>query len=163
MVLPSLSSIANLLWWNDYPPPAFHFRAGFTPALSLSDSSFQEVSGIGSEIQTEEVAEGGENRFVHQLPTTKKHTNLELKRGIAKDSSDLVKWCCSVLESDFIKPIEPRLITVSLLNEFMIPVRVWTFANAFPVNWEVEAFESKKNEVAIEKITLSYSYSNRMI
>ncbi|TPW15554.1 MAG: hypothetical protein FD130_1178, partial [Halothiobacillaceae bacterium] len=39
----------------------------------------------------------------------------------------------------------------------------WTFANAYPVSWEVESFSSTKNEVAIEKLELSYNYSNRMM
>ena len=78
-------------------------------------------------------------------------------------TSPLVIWCKSVLEADFIAPIIPQMMTVYLLNEHKIPIRAWTFANAYPVNWEVEDFNSTKNDVAIEKIVLSYNYSNRLI
>jgi len=49
------------------------------------------------------------------------------------------------------------------MNEDKIPIRAWSFANAFPVKWDVESFNSTKNEVAIEKIVLNYTYSNRLI
>ena len=146
-----------------YPPSAFYFKVVIGTTASDTDSSFQDVSGISTEMSTEDVTEGGENRFVHKLPTTIKQSNLELKRGIAPASSPLVSWCQEVLEGDFITAIVPKLISVYLLNENAEPIRGWTFANAFPIKWEVEGFNSTKNEVAVEKIVLSYTYSNRIL
>lgn len=157
------SSIPSLLKSDRYPPSAFYFKVVFSATLGMSDTSFQEVTGIGSEIETEDVIEGGENRYVHQLPKSVKHPKLVLKRGIAKMSSPLVIWCRSVLEADYISPIVPKPISVFLLNENKTPIRAWSFTNAYPVNWEVESFNSTKNEVAVEKIELSYNYSNRLI
>lgn len=148
---------------GDYPPSAFYFKVVFSATAGNSDTSFQEVSGIGSEIETEDVVEGGENRYVHRLPKAVKHPKLVLKRGIAKMTSPLVVWCRSILEGGFTKPIMPMPISVFLLNENKVPIRAWSFANAYPVNWEIENFNSTKNEVAIEKIELSYNYSNRLI
>jgi phage tail-like protein len=74
-----------------------------------------------------------------------------------------VIWCRSVMELDFIAPIVTQPISVYLMNENSIPIRAWTFANAYPVKWSVDSFNSTKNEVAIEKIVLSYTYSNRII
>jgi phage tail-like protein len=151
------------LFSDIYPPAAFHFKVEFGATLGLTDTSFQEVSGISSELETEEVVEGGENRYVHRLPKGVKHSLLELRRGIAPLSSPLVMWCRSVFELDFVVPIVTQPIVVKLLNEEGLPMRAWLFANAYPVKWEVEGFGSTKNEVAIEKITLSYTYSNRLI
>ena len=169
---------------NEYPPSAFYFEVSFTPKGSSLDTAFQEVSGITSELDTEEVVEGGENRFVHQLPKGIKHPKLVVKRGIAEIESPLVKWCQSILE-DFTTPIVPKQIVVSLFQtqqaepsprptvkwkelinavsgiDAKIPIRTWNFANAYPVNWEVEDFNSTKNDVAIEKIDFVYSYSTR--
>ncbi len=147
---------------SDYPLPALYFSVVIAGNL-VSDTSFQDVSGIGSKIDTEDVVEGGENRYVHKLPTKVTHSNLVLKRGIAEITSPLVIWCKAVLEADFTAPIVPMPILVNLMNEMKIPVRVWSFANAYPVNWEVEEFKSTKNEVAIEKIEFSYNYSNRVV
>lgn len=148
---------------DGYQPSAFYFKVAFAATAGMSDTSFQDVSGIGSEIETEPYVEGGENRYVHQLPKSVKHPKLVLKRGIAKATSPLVIWCRSVFEGDFAAPIVPMPVMVYLMNENKVPIRAWSFANAYPVNWEVENFNSTKNEVAIEKIELSYNYSNRVI
>jgi phage tail-like protein len=50
-----------------YPLPAFYFKVSLDGIMG-NGTSFQEVRGIGSELHTEEAAEGGENRFVHRLP-----------------------------------------------------------------------------------------------
>ncbi len=147
---------------TDYPPPAFYFKVVFSHTAGLSDTAFQEVSGIGTQMETEDVTEGGENRFIHHLPKGVKHPNLVLKRGIAKTTSPLVLWCRQTLEAGLMLPILPQHIIVFLLNERGIPTRSWSFSNAYPINWEVEAFNSTKNEVAIEKIELSYNYSMRI-
>lgn len=146
---------------NVYPLPAFHFKLVFTQAPG-KDTAFQEVLGIGSEIDVQEVVEGGENRFVHRLPKGVKHPLLSLKRGIADLKSPLVKWCIAVLEGDFVKPIETREVKVYLLDQNQRPVRGWSFTNAYPVKWEIDSFNSTKNEAAIEKIELSYNDSVRI-
>lgn len=143
-----------------YPLPAFYFTVTFSENGD-EDAAFQEVSGIGARMDTEAYTEGGENRFVYQLPKAVKHPKLVLKRGIAPDGSPLVEWCRSVLENGLIEPIKPRLIHVLLLNEKGEPARKWSFARAYPVNWEVESFNSTKNQVAIEKIELEYGHSQR--
>lgn len=148
---------------DGYQPSAFYFKVAFAATAGMSDTSFQDVSGIGSEIETEPYVEGGENRYVHQLPKSVKHPKLVLKRGIAKSTSPLVAWCRSVFEGDFAAPIVPMSVMVYLMDENKVPIRAWSFSNAYPVNWEVENFNSTKNEVAIEKIELSYNYSNRVI
>jgi len=148
---------------DGYQPPAFYFKVAFAASAGMSDTSFQDVRGIGSEIETEPYVEGGENRYIHQLPKSVKHPRLVLKRGIASMTSPLVVWCRKTFEGDFAEPIKPMSVLVSLINENKVPVRVWSFSNAYPVNWEVENFNSTKNEVAIEKIELSYNASSREV
>jgi phage tail-like protein len=148
---------------DGYPPAAFYFKVVFGSTLTNQDNSFQEVSGISSEIDLEPVPEGGENRFVHQLPKGVKHPHLELKRGIASMDSPLVAWCQDTFEGDFIEAIVTQSVSVYLLNAEQQTLRGWVFENAYPIKWEVEAFNSTKNEVAIEKVTLSYTYSNRVL
>jgi phage tail-like protein len=147
---------------GDYPLPAFHFQVAFA-GQTMFDSSFQEVRGISSEIETEEVPEGGENRFTLRLPKAVKHPQLELKRGIASITSPLVLWCKDSLESGLNSKIVCLPVQVSLLDGDGIPVRNWLFADAWPVKWEVGDFNSTKNEVAIETIVLNYTWSNRLI
>jgi phage tail-like protein len=146
-----------------YPPVAFHFVVSFgMPALD-PDCAFREVSGIGPEMELESVPEGGENRFTWQLPKAVKHPRLVLKRGVGPYTSRLVTWCRNVFEGGLEQPVVPKLMWVALLDETRIPIRLWSFANALPVKWEVEAFNSTKNEVAMEKVELAYAYSKREI
>lgn len=146
---------------SPYPPVAFHFAVSFGIPAQDPDCAFSEVSGIEAEMETETVVEGGENRFVHQLPKAVKHPRLVLKRGVAPYTSRLVTWCRNVLEGGLATPIVPKLLHVALLDEKGLPLRMWSFDHAWPVKWDVEAFGSKKNEVALEKIELSYRYSQR--
>lgn len=146
-----------------YPPSAFYFSVSLGGGSADADASFREVSGIGPEMDTETVAEGGENRFVYQLPKSVKHPRLVLKRGVAPLSSALVAWCRDVLEGGLAQAVVPKLLQVSLLNQDGQPLRTWSFANAYPVKWEVEPFNSTKNEVAMEKIELSYLFSKREV
>jgi phage tail-like protein len=146
-----------------YPAPAFYFKVVFGETSLKDETSFQEVSGISSEMDMEEVREGGENRFVQRLPKGVKHGPLELKRSIGTSNSALVRWCRSVMEGGLSEQILTAPLTVYLMNSESMPVRAWQFADTFPVKWDVEPFNSTKNEVAIEKITLNYSYSNRIV
>lgn len=139
------------------PPLAFYFAVLFGSSTSEQEARFREVSGIESEIELESVVEGGENRFVHQLPKAVKHPRLVLKRGIAANGSPLVTWCKTTLEGGFAKRIQPHIVQVQLMGATGLPLRAWAFDNAYPVKWSFDALESKKNDVAIETIELVYS------
>ena len=151
---------SNHFEWG-YPPPAFYFAITIGDGRAIDDTAFSEVSGIGTEIETEAVVEGGENRFVHQLPKQVKHGQLELKRGIAKFDSPLTKWCRDTLEGQFITTIKRQIVIVKLIGVEEKVLRIWQFNEAYPVKWSVDPFGSTKNEIAVEKISLAYSYSQR--
>jgi len=152
----------SLLKSDGYQPSAFYFKVVLSATAGLTDTSFQEVSGLSSEIGTEDLVEGGENRYVHKLPTAVKHPNLKLKRGIAKISSPLVLWCKTTLEADFALPIVTMPILIYLMNEEKLPIRIWSVTNGYPVKWEIDVFNSTKNEVAIENIEVAYNAIYRM-
>ncbi|WP_457333520.1 phage tail protein [Rhizobacter sp. P5_C2] len=139
------------------PPIAFHFAVLFGSTTSEQEAQFREVSGIGSEMELESVVEGGENRFVHQLPKAVKHPRLVLKRGIAANDSRLVTWCKKTLEGGLARRIQTQVVQVQLLGATSQPLRAWAFDNAYPVKWSFEPLEAKKNEVAIETIELVYT------
>ncbi len=147
----------------DYPPAAFNFKVVFAATSGMFDTSFQDVSGIKATVETEPYNELGENNHVLQLPKAPTYSNLVLKRGIADMKSPLVKWCRSIFEGNFSSPINSMLVQVHLIGGDKVPVRSWAFSNAYPVSWEVDGFNSTKNEVAIETIELRYSYLSRLL
>ena len=142
-------------------PVAFSFSVAFGGQPTGRDASFQSVGGIAAELETEAVAEGGENRFVHQLPRAAKAPRLTLERGVAPKESQLVQWCRKVLERGLVERVETQLVHLFLLDSEGQPLRAWSFANAYPVRWEVQPLSSTKNELALEKIELCYAYSKR--
>lgn len=154
--------MAGEYFTGGYPPVAFHFAVSIGNG-AVADASFTEVSGIGSEMQMESLTEGGENRFVWQLPTGVKHGNLELKRGVANQTSPLMKWCKSTLEGELATALQLKVVIVQLLGASGEVLRAWQFNDAYPVKWSVDGFSSTKNDVAIEQIALSYSYMQRTV
>jgi phage tail-like protein len=153
---------------QDYPPVAFHFGVSLlgadnAPVGTPNDASFQEVSGIRVEFGNEEVAEGGQNQFVHRLPTQAKYANLVLKRGVVVMSSPLADWVSGTLASYLAKPIELRDLMVTLKNAQHDPLITWTFANAYPVRWEVSSMNSTESVVLTETMELAYHYFERSV
>jgi phage tail-like protein len=144
-----------------YPPAGFYFAVRFSDREVGQDTSFLEVSGIGSEVETMSYAEGGENRFAYTLPKAIKHSPLTLKRGIADFSSPLVKWCRDTLEGGLSSQIELRELSVVLLDEKSDPLRRWDFSGVWPQSWNIDPFQADKNSVAIEKIVLAYTSIKR--
>ena len=65
-----------------YPPVAFKFHVFIDDIYGAKEGSFQEVMGLNVKIETEDIQEGGENRFVHKFPKAPKYPNLILKRGM---------------------------------------------------------------------------------
>ncbi|MBQ0734497.1 phage tail protein [Aquimarina celericrescens] len=140
-----------------YPPVGFHFKVEFQDLenkIQINDYQFQSVSGLSVDLETEEFAEGGENRFKHKIPVRTKYPNLILKRGLLIDS-DLIKWCRDAIENFEIKPIN---LTVMLLNEKHEALLTWSVTHAYPVKWVVEDFNAEENKLVIESLELTYNY-----
>jgi len=138
-----------------YPPPGFHFKVevlGVPP--QDNDVRFTEVSGLTIEVGTEEVAEGGENRFIQKFPGRAKYSELVLKRGLLVNS-EIANWIRRCVE-DF--TIEPKNIDVKLLNEAHDPLVTWHVINAYPTKWSVSDFNATANAVVIESLQFFYQY-----
>ncbi len=151
-----------------YPPGAFYFSVkvlGSATAVAMLtdvDAGFQEVSGIQSELDVEEVVEGGENRFVHRLPRPAKYSNLVMKRGVVTKDSFLAEWVGQTVGSGLSLPIIPQNLLVMLLNENGNPAIVWGFVNAYPIRWEVGPMSSMENQILTETLEFSYNYFERV-
>ncbi|SRX54959.1 phage tail protein [Aequorivita sp. CIP111184] len=138
-----------------YPPVSFHFKVEFNGISSQEkDIQFQSVSGLSVDIETEEFAEGGENRFKHKFPVRSTFPNLVLKRGMVTDS-ELIKWCRNAIESFQFEPVD---LTVKLLNENHEPLVTWNVVHAYPIKWDVAELNAEESKITIETIELAYNY-----
>ena len=146
------------------PPVEFRFSVTFK-GLSppVDDVAFAEVSGLDATIEPAPLREGGENRFIHNLPGKVKHSNLKLKRCITTTTSGLALWCKSVLESGFEQPIKPSDLVIKLLDVDDKPIAIWSVTDAFPIRWEIGEFDAMQHELAMESIELSYRTSARTL
>lgn len=140
---------------NYYPPVGFHFLVEFEGLGSQEkDHQFQSVSGLSVDIEIEEIAEGGENRFKHKLPVKTKYPNLTLKRGMLIDSA-VIDWCRDAIENFSFKPVN---LTVKLLNEEHQPLISWNVVHAYPIKWSVEDFNAEESKLVVESFELTYNY-----
>lgn len=149
---------------DDYPLTGYRFQLSIAGSASgglpvggqRTDGSFQEVSGISSQLAVEEYKEGGANGFTHYLPLHIKHANLVLKRGVTGKNSELSKWCNSTLSDSFGFQIDLKDIDLVLYDEENKPALGWTFKNAYPVKWEYSALNAQKGEILVQTVELCH-------
>jgi len=127
--------------------PAVWFELKLTPKQAPI-GYFAEVSGLSAEIETFSYNEGGRNDAVHKLPTRMKHPNLVLKRGVTT-VKDLQEW----LQDSYMGPSRKE-ITLTMYNEHLDKLRVWSFKNAYPVKWTGPTFNVAQSTLATEAIEI---------
>jgi phage tail-like protein len=127
--------------------PAIWFELKLTPK-STPIGYFTEVSGLSSEVEVMTYNEGGKNDGGHKLPTRMKHPNLVLKRGVTT-VKDLQEWA----QDSFAGP-QRKEITLTMYNEQLEKIRIWSFKNAYPVKWTGPNFNSAQSTVATEAIEI---------
>lgn len=138
-----------------YPYLGFHFKVEFSGFSDQVDVAFQEVTGLSVKLETEDVIEGGENRFVHKLPKRMSYSEISLKRGLMS-SSALTDWVQKSIEK--FETIEPKDLTISLLNEDHKALKVWEVKKAIPTNWQISDLKAEDNNLMVESINLVYQY-----
>jgi phage tail-like protein len=137
-----------------YYPLGFSFWVSFEISSEPIDIAFQDVAGIGRELQTEDIIEGGENRFTQKLPLRASYTPLVLKRSLVV-RSELTEWVRDAIENFSIKP---ATVIVALLNEKKEPLIAYQFYNAYPLKWSVSNFNAESSNLVIESLELYYQY-----
>lgn len=137
-----------------YPPVVFHFRVEVLGLGADSDMRFTEVAGLNVELATEEVVEGGQNRFTQKFPVRTKYPELVLKRGLLV-RSEVTEWAQRCIE-DF--EIEPKDVNVTLLDAEHKPLMTWHLVGAYPTKWAVSDLNATSNTVSVETLQLFYQY-----
>lgn len=119
-------------------------------------AGFSEVSGLESQIQTEEYQEGGVNHFVHKLPGPTFYPNLILSRGLTLDNQ-LWQWYEDVTQG----MIQRKNGSILLLNQLSVPVLWWNVRNAYPVRWSGPTLNAATDAIAIESLELAHEGLSR--
>jgi phage tail-like protein len=129
--------------------------ANFRFALDLGEGKgwagvFTECKLPDVEWDTEQVKEGGQNTFIHQLPGQRKPGKVTLKYGLTKQH-ELLDWYADMMSENFKKTA--KTVTISLLDSEGNPVLLWNLHDAYPVKvtWpELKAGDSAVAILALE-------------
>jgi len=109
-------------------------------------AAFTECTLPTIEWEIEEVKEGGQNNFIHQLPGRRKASRLTLKHGVGKGL--LLDWYIKALNGQF----PAKNITITLLDFARKEVASWAIENAYPIKWTGPQLKSDSNAVAIQSL-----------
>jgi len=137
-------------------PVAFAFVLSFG-ADEPPVAQFTEASGIGTQIETETLKEGGAKGVVHQLPGAKNHPDLVLRYGTAPNDSPLLPWIEDTIAGDFDEPIKTKDLYLTLVSDTRETVAIWHFKGAWPMKWSIDRFTASENETAIETLEIFYA------
>jgi phage tail-like protein len=160
-MIASMTSFLPELTLTQNPPVGFYFMVTFFAGGIVPnplDIRFQKVSGITSTIETESVREGGENLFVHELPTRVTYDNLILERGKVILSPLNLEFNVAMSSMSLL----PSNVLVMLLNQKDIPVAGWLFQHAYPVKWSTSDLDATQNAIVIDTMELRYSRLQRL-
>ena len=138
---------------TDTNPPIQHAKSFSVtiPALTLEVGLFTQVTGLSAQVDVMEYAEGGNNTFVHRLPTRIKQGNVTLKRGVTKEAA-LIQW----FQASVVK-VQPTDLSINVLDESGNTVQAWSFRNAFPVKWTGSDLNAGGNEFMTQSLEIAHS------
>ena len=134
--------------FKSYPLPGFYFQV----TMGLEMWSFQEVSGLNTEVEVLNYRHGKSKQLGnYKMPGRPSTTDAVLKKGMFRGDTFLFEWFQGNLTE-----LVRKDVTICLLNEYHIPEIIWILSNAFPVKIESSTLNSTDSAVAVESVTLSY-------
>jgi phage tail-like protein len=114
--------------------------------------AFQEVKGLGADLEVTPYPEGGVNDFVHQLPVRHSWTRLSLRRGIVSGAG-LWSWYSAGLAQSL---GARRDGAVWLLDGAGRPAFSWTFRAGLAAKWVGPEFAAMQGSIAIEGLEIAH-------
>jgi phage tail-like protein len=117
----------NIGWWNSF-------------------------EGLGMDTAIEQREEGGNNAWVHQLPTRLKFSNVKLSRPINEDSEKVAVWFMAIAQ----KVKRGSTAQIKAVDGVGKVIAQWSLNDVVPVRWTGPTFKVDAPQVATETIELAY-------
>lgn len=136
---------------HDVTGTALALAVAKTAAFDIALGGFSECTGLGMTLETEPVQEGGQNSFVHNLPTRVTWDTLTLKKGMGA-GADLWDWHYGFVEGKGVR----RDGIVTLLNDLRLPTHIWYFRRGLPVRYLGPSLNAGQSTVAIEQVEIAH-------
>lgn len=138
---------------RDNPYGAFNFlvKLGDEGGEQQIVGGFSDASGLGNEIKYAEYRNGNDrDNHVRKVPNVNSTDDVTLKRGLIGDLR-LFTWLKGQREGD----LDPRTVTITLMDEAHRDVCSWVLRNAQPKKWVGPTLSGKGGgEVAMEELHL---------
>ncbi|SEI82934.1 phage tail protein [Demequina mangrovi] len=138
---------------RDNPYGAFNFivKLGTAGGEDQIVGGFSDVSGLGNEVKYSEYRNGNDaENHVRKVPNINSTDDVTLKRGVIGDLR-LFAWLKAQRQGD----LEPRTVTITLLDEGRQVVCSWVLMQAQPKKWVGPTLAGKGGgEVAMEELQL---------
>ena len=123
---------------------------GFRVSLGGGDLSlFQEVSGLGVQINVTDVPEGGMNFSSQKVLGNAQFNDVTLKRGLI--GPEMFSWINDVVEGR----IQRRSVTIEVLDDQGQVAKTFICANAVPVKWDGPTLNVMQDAIATETLVIA--------
>jgi phage tail-like protein len=119
---------------------------------------FMEISGLEVSVETDTIAEGGQNSFVHHVPRGMTWPNITLKRGVTQGNG-LFDWLNRASGEQFAankNKFTRNTAAITLIGPSGKRLRAWEFDGAFPVKWSGPNFSASAAESAVETLEITH-------
>lgn len=137
-----------------YLPPA---QADLVARVALG--AFQEVKGLGAELEVTAYPEGGANDFVHQLPVRHSWGRITLRRGITLESG-LWDWYEAGLTLSLGARRDGSILLLTPSGETAMS---WAFRAGLAAKWIGPDLGALENAVAIEGLEIAHEGLTRVV
>lgn len=114
--------------------------------------AFNEVKGLGGELEVMAHAEGGNNDFVHQLPVRHSWSRIVLSRGVVREPG-LWYWYTAGLTQSLGARRDGAII---LLTPGGTPAMAWIFKGGLAAKWSGPELNGTANAVAVETLEIAH-------
>lgn len=134
-------------------PAAAHLppeQAALLPLAALG--GFQQVTGLGAQLEVTSYPEGGVNDRVRQFPVRHSWNRIVLHRGVTRGPG-LWTWYQAGLSN----PLGARRSgAVLLMDAAGLPGAVWAFRNGLASKWTGPDLHGERSEVAVEQLEIAH-------
>ena len=134
---------------ND-PASSIRFHLKFD---QLAIGWWNSFEGLGMETAVMQLEEGGNNAFVHQLPTRLKYTNVKLSRPVNEDSQKVAVWFMDIAKV-VTRGKNASIMAVEGDNKTIIAK--WELVDVVPVRWTGPTFNVESPKMAMETLEIAY-------
>lgn len=113
---------------------------------------WNSFEGLGMETAVMQLEEGGNNAFVHQLPTRLKYSNIKLSRPINEDSHKVATWFM-----DIAKVVKRgHNASIKAVDGANKTIAEWHLVDVVPVRWTGPTFNVESPKMAMETLEMAF-------